>query len=92
MEKPNGQVVVRKGALVALAHVQAAFEGAVSEAGLTDENDVQAVVDNMHGRLSWIASWSSASGRPVSRARQTLLGGIDYEPGEPGAPGAPSRG
>ncbi len=52
VEKPNGEVVVTKAGQVALAQVQAAFEGAASEAGLTDENDVQALVDEMRGRRS----------------------------------------
>lgn len=42
----------RSPALVALAQVQAAFEGAASEAGLTDEDDVQALVEEMRGRRS----------------------------------------
>ncbi len=52
VEKPNGEVVVTKAGQVALAQVQAAFEGAASEAGLTDEADVQALVDEMRGRRS----------------------------------------
>jgi len=52
VEKPNGEVVVTKAGLAALAQVQAAFEGAASEAALTDENDVQALVDEMRGRRS----------------------------------------
>jgi len=52
VEKPNGEVVVTKAGLVALAPVQAAFGGAASEAGLTDEADVQALVDEMRGRRS----------------------------------------
>lgn len=52
VEKPNGDVVVTKAGLVALAQVQAAFEGAASEVGLTDEADVQALVDEMRGRRS----------------------------------------
>jgi len=52
VEKPNGEVVVTKAGLVAFAQVQVAFEGAASEAGLTDEADVQALVDEMRGRRS----------------------------------------
>lgn len=52
VEKPNGEVVVTKAGLVALTQVPAAFEGAASEAGLTDEDDVQVLVDELRGRRS----------------------------------------
>ena len=52
VEGPNGEVVLAKAGLTALARVQAAFAGAADEAGLKDDDDVQALVDEMRGRSS----------------------------------------
>lgn len=52
VEKPNGEVVVAKAELVALAQAQAAFAGAASDFGVSDEEGVQALVDDVRGRVS----------------------------------------
>lgn len=52
VEKPNGEVVVAKAGLSALAQAQAAFAGAASDVGVTDGDDVQALVDGLRGRVS----------------------------------------
>jgi AbrB family looped-hinge helix DNA binding protein len=52
VEKPNGEVVVAKAGLSALAQAQAAFAGAASDVGVADEDDVQALVDDLRGRVS----------------------------------------
>ena len=52
VEGPNGEVVLAKAGLSALARVQAAFAGAADEAGLKDDDDVQALVDEMRDRSS----------------------------------------
>ncbi|HZK35614.1 MAG TPA: AbrB/MazE/SpoVT family DNA-binding domain-containing protein [Aeromicrobium sp.] len=52
VEGPNGEVVLAKAGLTALARVQAAFAGAADEAGLKDDDDVQALVEEMRGRSS----------------------------------------
>lgn len=52
VEGPNGEVVLAKAGLSALARVQAAFAGAADEAGLKDDDDVQELVDELRGRSS----------------------------------------
>ncbi|MDQ4055125.1 MAG: AbrB/MazE/SpoVT family DNA-binding domain-containing protein [Actinomycetota bacterium] len=52
LEKPNGEVVVAKAELSALGQVQAAFAGAAADLGASDEDDVQALVDEVRGRVS----------------------------------------
>lgn len=49
VEKPNGEVVVAKAAL---AGAQESFAGAADDFGVSDEEDVQALVDEVRGRLS----------------------------------------
>jgi antitoxin PrlF len=50
VEKSNGKVVVAKAGLTALAQAQAAFAEAAADFGVSDEDGVQAVVDDMRGR------------------------------------------
>lgn len=54
IEKPNGEVVVANAALSALVDAQQAFAGAAGDFGVTDEQDVQALVDDVRdpGRAS----------------------------------------
>jgi antitoxin PrlF len=49
VEKPDGEIVVAKAGLAALAQAQAAFAGAAAEFGATDPDDVQAIVDELRG-------------------------------------------
>lgn len=65
VEGPNGEVVLAKAGLTALARVQAAFAGAADEGGLKDDDDVQALVDEMRGR-------SSLSSRPGARQHRRI--------------------
>ncbi len=50
IEKSNGEVVVTKAGLAALAQAQEAFAGAAADFGVSDVDDVQALVDDMRGR------------------------------------------
>ena len=50
VEKPNGEVVVAKAALSALGRAQVAFQGAAEDFGVSDEAEVQALVDDIRGR------------------------------------------
>lgn len=50
VEQPDGQIVVAKAAMAALAQAQSAFAGAAADFGATDPDDVQAIVDEMRGR------------------------------------------
>lgn len=50
IEKPNGEVVVANAALSALVDAQQAFAGAADDFGVTDEEDVQALVDEVRDR------------------------------------------
>jgi AbrB family looped-hinge helix DNA binding protein len=52
VEKPNGEVVVAKATLTALAQAQAAFAGAASDFGVSDEAEVEALVADVRGRVS----------------------------------------
>lgn len=52
LEKPNGEVVVAKAGLPALAEAQAAFAGAASDFGVSDESDVDALVADVRGHAS----------------------------------------
>jgi AbrB family looped-hinge helix DNA binding protein len=55
VEKPNGEVVVAKAGLAALAaleQAQAAFADAAADFGIGDDSEVQALVDDMRGRVS----------------------------------------
>lgn len=52
VEGPNGEVVVVKAGLTALAQAQAAFAGSASDFGVRDEEDVQAAIDAGRGRVS----------------------------------------
>lgn len=52
LEKPNGEVVVAKAALAALAQAQEAFADASADFGVADANDVQALVDSMRGPVA----------------------------------------
>lgn len=51
-EKENGEVVVVKAELAAVTHAQEAFAGAGRDFGIADEDDVQALVDEMRGNRS----------------------------------------
>lgn len=50
VEKPNGEVVVANAALSALAGAQESFAGAAGDFGVGDEEDVQALVDEVRER------------------------------------------
>lgn len=52
LEKDNGEMVVVKAELAALAQAQDAFAGAAEDFGVKNEDDVQALVDEMRGRRS----------------------------------------
>lgn len=52
VEKPNGEVVVAKAGLAALAEAQAAFSDAAADLGVSDEDEVQSLVDDVRGRVS----------------------------------------
>lgn len=52
LERPNGEVVVAKAGLTALAQAQAAFAGVAGDFGVSDEDDVQGLVDDVRGRVS----------------------------------------
>jgi len=52
LEKPNGEVVVAKAGLTALAQAQAAFADAAIDFGVNDEDGAQALVDDLRGRVS----------------------------------------
>jgi hypothetical protein len=52
LEKPNGEVVVAKAALAALAQAQEAFADAGADFGVPDAHDVQAIVDSMRGPVA----------------------------------------
>lgn len=47
VEKPNGEVVVTNAALSALAAAQEAFAGVAADFGVSDEDDVAALVDEV---------------------------------------------
>ncbi len=52
VEKPNGEVVVSKAGLAALAQAQVAFAGAAADFGVSDDDGVQGLVDDVRGRDS----------------------------------------
>lgn len=52
VEKSNGEVVVVKAGVAALARAQEAFIGAAADFGVTDDDDVQALIDGMRGHVS----------------------------------------
>lgn len=52
LEKPNGEVVVAKAGLAALAHAQDAFSDAAADFGVNDDAQVQSLVDDVRGQVS----------------------------------------
>jgi antitoxin PrlF len=52
VEKANGEVVVAKAGLAALAQAQAAFSDAAADFGVSDDAEVQSLVDDVRGRVS----------------------------------------
>ncbi|GAB2449476.1 hypothetical protein GCM10027062_33350 [Nocardioides hungaricus] len=50
VERANGEVVVAKAEMAALAQAQDAFAGAAADFGVTDEDDAQALVDDVRER------------------------------------------
>lgn len=52
VEKPNGEVVVAKAGLAALAQAQSAFADAAVDLDVNDPDEVQSLVDNLRGRVS----------------------------------------
>ncbi len=52
LEKPNGEVVIVKASLTALAEAQAAFSGSASDFGVSNEDAVQTLVDDVRGHVS----------------------------------------
>lgn len=50
-QKPSGEVVINNASAQALIKAQKAFEGVAEEMGVQDEDDVQALVDEVrYGR------------------------------------------
>jgi len=52
LEKENGEVVVVKAEVAGLPQAQKAFAGSAEDFGVADEDDVQALVDDLRGRIS----------------------------------------
>jgi len=52
LEKENGEVVVLKAEVAGLPQAQKAFAGSAEDFGVADEDDVQALVDDLRGRIS----------------------------------------
>lgn len=52
VEKPNGEVVVVKAGLAALAQVQAAFSDVAVDFGVGDDAEVPSLVDDVRARVS----------------------------------------
>ena len=52
VEKANGEVVVAKAGLAALSQAQAAFSNAAADFGVSDDTEVQSLVDDVRGRVS----------------------------------------
>lgn len=52
MERPNGEVVPSKAGLAALAQAQDAFADASAGFGVSNEDAVQSLVDDVRGRVS----------------------------------------
>ncbi len=52
VEKANGEVVVAKAGLAALAQAQAAFSDAAADFGVSDDAGVESLVDDVRGRVS----------------------------------------
>ena len=52
VEKANGEVVVAKAGLAALAQAQAAFSDAAADFGVSDDAQVQSLVADLRGRVS----------------------------------------
>ncbi|MDO5532475.1 AbrB/MazE/SpoVT family DNA-binding domain-containing protein [Sutterella sp.] len=51
LRRQNGEIVVRKSSAAAIRKAQAAFAGAAEALGVSSEDDVQALVDEVrHGR------------------------------------------
>lgn len=50
LERPNGEIVVAKAGLAALAQAQVAFAGAAEHFGVADEEGVQSMVDEARNR------------------------------------------
>ncbi|MGI6671422.1 MAG: AbrB/MazE/SpoVT family DNA-binding domain-containing protein [Christensenellales bacterium] len=51
VNNPNGEIVLTNASARAIYKAQAAFAGAAGEMGLVDEEDVQALVDEVrHGK------------------------------------------
>lgn len=50
LEKPNGEVVIAKAAVSALAEAQEAFAGSADDFGVSDEADVDALVAESRNR------------------------------------------
>ena len=46
-QKPNGEVVINNASAQAILKAQKAFDGAAEQMGVKDENDVQALVDEV---------------------------------------------
>jgi len=80
VEKPSGEVVAAKARLAALAQARDAFAGAATDVGVSDEDDVQALVDDMRDR----GVWPESSLTPMSSAALLHLGtaGATIEPAQ----------
>lgn len=49
-QNKNGEIVLSNASAQAIRKAQAAFEGAAEEIGVSSEDDVQAIIDEMRGR------------------------------------------
>ncbi len=49
-QNKNGEIVLSNASAQAIRKAQAAFAGAAEEMGVSSEDDVQAIIDEMRGR------------------------------------------
>ena len=49
-QNKNGEIVLSNASAQAIRKAQAAFDGAAEDMGVSSEDDVQAIIDEMHGR------------------------------------------
>ena len=50
LQNKNGEIVLSNASAQAIRKAQAAFAGAAEEMGVSSEDDVQAIIDEMRGR------------------------------------------
>lgn len=49
-QNKNGEIVLSNASAQAIRKAQAAFDGAAEDMGVSSEDDVQAIIDEMRGR------------------------------------------